>query len=44
MDLADLVGIYFVMQRVAGKGQVKVSFSWFEVFYVAKDQHLIMFL
>merc|ERR1719242_1202046 len=26
VDLADLVGIYFVMQRVAGKGQVKVHF------------------
>merc|ERR1719266_1775917 len=24
VDLADLVGIYFVMQRVAGKGQVKI--------------------
>merc|ERR1719411_491897 len=24
VDLADLVGIYFVMQRVSGKGQVKV--------------------
>ena len=24
MDLADLVGLYFVIQRVAGKGQVKV--------------------
>ena len=24
VDLADLVGIYFVMQKVAGKGQVKV--------------------
>ena len=24
VDLADLVGIYLVMQRVSGKGQVKV--------------------
>merc|ERR1719370_2677132 len=24
VDLADLVGIYFVMQKVAGKGQVKI--------------------
>merc|ERR1719242_1741308 len=32
VDLADLVGIYFVMQRVAGKGQVKVGFTWFKVF------------
>ena len=24
MDLADLIGLYFVIQRVAGKGQVKV--------------------
>ena len=24
VDLADLIGIYFVMQRVAGKGQVKI--------------------
>merc|ERR1719273_868200 len=24
VDLADLIGLYFVIQRVAGKGQVKV--------------------
>jgi len=24
VDLADLIGLYFVMQRVAGKGQVKI--------------------
>ena len=44
VDLADLVGIYFVMQRVAGKGQVKVSCSWFEVFCIARYQHLIILL
>ena len=42
VDLADLVGIYFVMQRVAGKGQVKVSFSRFKVLNVARKRHLIV--
>ena len=29
VDLVDLFGLYLVMQRVAGKGQVKVSSDQF---------------
>ena len=37
-----MVGIYFVMQRVAGKGQVKVGFTWFKVFQVLLQNNRLL--